>query len=505
MRRHPANVEKADRLDRRRTGWRRSPASGASSPTTASTRTSASRATSRSTSSRASGSRPTRRCAWTCGRARRAATQARRRSRCRPRKALAELPPVFSQQALARRTSRSSRRPSCEGRGLGSRGPRRRPRSTSPTGSRRAGLDARRRRRHVLPALHGRRSAPRARPVDAAQRHRRPAAARTDAWRGPERACSPRTTTTSARGWPDVHKGDEGKVHPGADDNASGVAVMLELARVAGGRRAAAAHDRRSSRSRARRRAGSGSKHYVGAPGVRRSTKTIGVINLDTVGPRSARRKSRRSATGTATEWQHIFRGASLRDRRREPQRARVARVVGPGELHRDGACRPCRSSRRRTPTTTAPRDTADKIDVAGPGEGRGLREGGHRVPRPSGPSRCTNTIKPGPAAVRRRRPLRRQPPAAASAARASRSAPCPDFAFPGPGVQVTGVVPDSPAAKAGIREGDIIMRIDDADVANLQEFSNLLRTLAAGQTVSVVLRPRRRGREGGASTLAER
>ena len=32
-------------------------------------------------------------------------------------------------------------------------------------------------------------------------------------------------------GWPDVHAGDEGKVHPGADDNASGVAVMLELAR----------------------------------------------------------------------------------------------------------------------------------------------------------------------------------------------------------------------------------------------------------------------------------
>ena len=34
------------------------------------------------------------------------------------------------------------------------------------------------------------------------------------------------------RGWPDVHQGDEGKVHPGADDNASGVAALLELARV---------------------------------------------------------------------------------------------------------------------------------------------------------------------------------------------------------------------------------------------------------------------------------
>ena len=55
--------------------------------------------------------------------------------------------------------------------------------------------------------------------------------------------------------------------------------------------------------------------------------------------------------------------------------------------------------------------------------------------------------------------------------------------------MKVTGLVPDSPAAKAGIREGDIIMRVDDADVANLQGFSNLLRTLAAGQTVAVALR----------------
>ncbi|MCP5050752.1 MAG: M20/M25/M40 family metallo-hydrolase, partial [bacterium] len=35
-------------------------------------------------------------------------------------------------------------------------------------------------------------------------------------------------------GWPDVHKGDEGKIHYGADDNASGVSVMIELARVLG-------------------------------------------------------------------------------------------------------------------------------------------------------------------------------------------------------------------------------------------------------------------------------
>jgi Zn-dependent M28 family amino/carboxypeptidase len=33
-------------------------------------------------------------------------------------------------------------------------------------------------------------------------------------------------------GWPDVRKGNEGKIHPGADDNASGVAILTELART---------------------------------------------------------------------------------------------------------------------------------------------------------------------------------------------------------------------------------------------------------------------------------
>jgi hypothetical protein len=33
------------------------------------------------------------------------------------------------------------------------------------------------------------------------------------------------------RGWPDVRAGNEGQVHPGADDNASGVAVILGIAR----------------------------------------------------------------------------------------------------------------------------------------------------------------------------------------------------------------------------------------------------------------------------------
>ena len=63
-----------------------------------------------------------------------------------------------------------------------------------------------------------------------------------------------------------------------------------------------------------------------------------------------------------------------------------------------------------------------------------------------------------------------------------------PDFAFAGPGVKVAGVTPGSPAEKAGVQEGDVLLKVDGQDVANLAGFSAILRGLTPGQTVKVVL-----------------
>ena len=107
-----------------------------------------------------------------------------------------------------------------------------------------------------------------------------------------------------------MHKGDEGKVHPGADDNASGVAVMLELANTL-------ARAEKPSRSIVfvaftGEEAGLlGSAFYVEHAGAFPIGKVIGAINLDTVGRLGDQRLSV-IGTGTASEWQHIFRGASF-------------------------------------------------------------------------------------------------------------------------------------------------------------------------------------------------
>ena len=102
-------------------------------------------------------------------------------------------------------------------------------------------------------------------------------------------------------------------------------------------------------------------------------------------------------------------------------------------------------------------------------------------------PEPMTNMIKPASAVPAPAGPPAGTAPAAAGARRASLGT-VPDFAFQGPGVRVSGTVPGSPAEKAGIKEGDVVTQIAGTAVANLQEYSNVLRGLAPGQTVKVTV-----------------
>jgi hypothetical protein len=209
---------------------------------------------------------------------------------------------------------------------------------------------------------------------------------------------------------------------------------------------------------------------------------TEGMINLDTVG-RLGAQKITALGTGTATEWQHIFRGASFVtgvESRSVPESIESSDQVSFTEQNVPAV----QIFTAAHADYHRPSDTADKIDVAGLAKVAAfVREGiAYLAERPEP---LTNTIRPpSPLAAG----VSPSPPGASASRRASLGT-VPDFAFPGPGVKVAGLVPDSPAAKAGIREGDVIMRLNDAAVGNLQEYSNLLRTLSPGQRVSVLLR----------------
>jgi hypothetical protein len=227
---------------------------------------------------------------------------------------------------------------------------------------------------------------------------------------------------------------------------------------------------------------------------VRSLAKTEGMINLDTVG-RLGVQKVTALGTGTATEWQHIFRGASFVtgiESRSVPESIESSDQVSFTEQNVPAV----QIFTAAHADYHRPADTADKIDVAGLAKVAAFVKEGI-VYLAERPEPLTNTIRPPSPSAPGAAPA--APPASAGglaapkpqaeAGRRVSFGTVPDFAFAGPGVRVSGLVPDSPAAKAGLREGDVIVRIDDAAVGNLQEFANLLRTLSPGQRVAVVLR----------------
>lgn len=275
------------------------------------------------------------------------------------------------------------------------------------------------------------------------------------------------------KGWPDVRAGNEGVLHPGADDNASGVAVMLEVARAlaqqGGGARpliVIAFSAEEANRA--------GSRYFVEHPtcsleGVR------AVINLDSVG-RLENREILVLGTSSADEWQHIFRGCSF-----------VTGVPSRNVAEDVGGSDQVSFLEKGIPAVQLftgphadyhrPSDTADKVDVAG------------MVKVASYLKEAVEYLLDRDQPLTVRIHQESSPPPVGESSRRVIFGVVPAYDYTGPGVKLDGTVNDSPAARAGLRAGDIVVRLNDKPIANLREFSQLLRTLQPGQTVQVTVR----------------
>ncbi|MDE0959240.1 MAG: M20/M25/M40 family metallo-hydrolase [Planctomycetota bacterium] len=275
------------------------------------------------------------------------------------------------------------------------------------------------------------------------------------------------------RGWPDVRSGNEGKIHPGADDNASGVAVMLETARIIAGTHRPARTIVFVATS-AEEWGLRGARRYIESMRQWPAQRAISVISIDAVG-RLSEGRLLALGTGTATEWIHIARGigfttgvaaTAVKDDPGGSDQVPFHALGVPGIQLTTGA----HDDYHR------PGDTADKVDAAGMVQvATWLREALLYLSDRTEP--LTSTLD-GAAGTT----------TAPAAGRRVFLGTIPDFADTGPGVRIEGVVKDSPAQAAGLREGDRLLSLDGTAIDDLRGYSNLLKQLEAGDTVLLVI-----------------
>jgi len=275
-------------------------------------------------------------------------------------------------------------------------------------------------------------------------------------------------------GWPDERADAGDGIYYGADDNASGVAVLIELAKAL--KQGAAPERSIVFVAFTGEEAGLlGSRYFVANPLPLELGGIIGVVNMDTVGRLEGKDISVFGAS-SASEWQHVFRGIGFTtgigsqmitmDLDSSDQTSFIDAGI-PGVQISSGA-----SLDYHRPT-----DTIEKVD------GDGLvkvavvaKEAVSYLA--SRPEPLTVTIEGKSAA-----------PSRQAGARRVSVGTVPDFAYNGTGVRISDVVPGSPAEAAGLQAGDILVALAGQEVSGLQAYTDLLKTLEPGQTVTLKLR----------------
>lgn len=278
-------------------------------------------------------------------------------------------------------------------------------------------------------------------------------------------------------GWPDVHQGDKGKIHHGANDNASGIAILLELAKTMG----KTVKPKRTIIFAAftGEEAGLiGSRYFVSHIKDYYKGDVLADVNIDTDGGLFDKKLMVLNAN-SAREWKFIFMGTDYttgvkseiiqQELDASDQFAFIEKGIPAVQLF-TGA----------TPDYHRPTDTWEKIDEKGLVKVAAVAKevveylGDREEPMPyTGKAHPANT-----------QPSTTTPKTSRKVATGS----IPDFAYTGNGVKIGAVIEGSAGDKAGLKTGDIIIAVDNDKVENLQEYTVILKKHKPGDPVKLTI-----------------
>ncbi len=281
-------------------------------------------------------------------------------------------------------------------------------------------------------------------------------------------------------GWPDVHIGDEGKIHYGADDNASGVAILLEIAKTLG----------KSFKPKRTiifvaftgEEAGLiGSRYFINNIKSDFTGNVFANVNLDTDG-RLFDKKLMVLNGNTAKEWKYIFMGTDYT--------TGIKSVVIEKELDSSDQFSFIEKGIPAIQLFTGahqdyhrPTDTPDKID----GEGlvkvctvtkEVIEYLADRTDNMPFTGNANNMNKENIKNNSNNKKIRR-----------AATGSIPDFAYKGKGVRISTVIKDSAGDKAGIKEGDIILSLNSVITDDLKQYSDELKKYKPGDIVTLKIK----------------
>jgi hypothetical protein len=267
-----------------------------------------------------------------------------------------------------------------------------------------------------------------------------------------------------------------GKIHHGADDNASGTSGVLEVARLVSSHRQDFKRSVLFITFAGEELGLFGSSHFVNAPSVPLGSITA-MINMDMIG-RLESRPLNVMGIGTAPELPAWV----------ETANKEVGLTINPSNGGHDGSDH-LSFDGKHIPTLFfftglhsdyhRPTDTADKIDA----------KGAIRIL-----SLVANTAElianaPNKLAYTPVKDDRPQSASSGASAYSTYFGSVPDFRDDLSGVLFADVRADSPAAKAGLKPGDLLVEFAGEPIKNLYDFTDALGSKKPGDVVAVVVK----------------